>query len=319
MEFEISVIIPAYNVEDYIARAIQSALKQSQVREVIVINDGSTDNTQNILKLLQKDDNRIKILHHLGEVNRGRSVSRNLGLLNSKSNYIAFLDGDDFYLKNRFKKDIKIFKNDPDCDGVYNAVGFIYYNKELIKKSQQQELYGVKKTIPPDKLFKYLLNGKYGHFQIDGLTVKRSIFLKTGFFNNELVVSEDTDLFWKMALKGRLITGHISQPVAMRGIHNSNIFNRIDIYKKYRFKLYESLIFWGAKNNIPLSNIDQLMEVLWLLKHKDKLGMLKEIKYWIALFFVKPRILFSYLSLKYFPLVRRRKQLMTLLIKSKSL
>lgn len=315
----ISVIIPVYNVERFIKKAIQSALKQSEVREVIVVDDGSTDDTLNILKLLQKDDNRIKIFHHLGRVNRGRSASRNLGLLNASSNYIAFLDGDDYYLKNRFNKDIKIFKNDPNCDGVYNAVGFKYYTKQLIDKSQQQELYGVKKNIPPEKLFEYLLNGKYGHFQINGLTVKRSFFLKTGLFNNDLAVSEDTDLFWKMALKGKLITGHITQPVAIRGVHNNNIFNRTDVYKTYQYKLYESVIFWGAKNNIPLNSIDELMKMLWLLKHKDKLGIIKEIKYWTSLFFDKPRILFSYLSLKYFPLVRRRKQLLPFLNKSKTL
>ncbi len=99
------MIIPAYNCDKFIDKAINSALKQPEVTEVILVNDGSTDNTLKIVETLQKTSKKIKIYHHKNEVNKGRSASRNLGIKNAKGNYIAFLDADDYYLNNRFFND----------------------------------------------------------------------------------------------------------------------------------------------------------------------------------------------------------------------
>ena len=102
MEFLISVIIPVYNGEQFIEKAISSAIMQPEVAEVIVINDGSTDNTQEIIKNLQLESSKIKIYQHKNNENKGRSASRNLGVKKAFSKYLAFLDADDYYLKDRF-------------------------------------------------------------------------------------------------------------------------------------------------------------------------------------------------------------------------
>mgnify|MGYP003630548675 FL=1 len=123
MTFSISVIVPAYNVEQFIEKAIVSIIQQPEVSEILVINDGSTDKTLEIVEKLQKNDYKIKIFNHYNSINKGRSASRNLGIKNAKENYIAFLDADDFYLENRFANDKKIFDKNKYIDGVYNAVG----------------------------------------------------------------------------------------------------------------------------------------------------------------------------------------------------
>lgn len=309
MQFSISVIIPVYNGERFIEKAIVSALQQTEVSEVVVVNDGSIDATQEILEKLQSQNPIIKILRHKNKSNKGRSASRNLGVKNATENFIAFLDADDFYLINRFTSDKKIFQENEKCDGVYNAVGFHFYRDATIIEKERLKLNTVTQKIKPEELFEALISGKYGHFQIDGLTIKKSVFDTIGFFNESLMVAEDTDVFWKMALKCRLETGIIDQPVAMRGVHDANVFNREDLYKKYTIKMYESLIFWSSREQIPLNKIDILFKWVWILRHKEKNKLYIDIIYWAYLFRTNPKLLFSLLSVKYFPIIRLRKKL----------
>lgn len=306
---EVSVIIPVYNATAYIEKAINSALQQFEVKEVIVVNDGNTDDLLQLLEKLRQQDARIKIYHHPNQENRGRSASRNLGIKKATKNFIAFLDADDFYLMNRFESDKKIFQENKKIDGVYNAVGFHFYRDATIIEKESLILNTVTQKIKPEELFKALTSGRYGHFQIDGLTVKKSVFEAIGFFNESLMVAEDTDVFWKMALKCQLETGIILRPVAMRGVHDANVFNREDLYKKYRFKMFETLILWCSQEQIPLSKIDILFIWLWKLRFREKNNLIKDIIYWAYLFIPNPKLLFSILSIKYFPIIRLRKVL----------
>ena len=314
MQFSISVIIPVYDGQRFIKKAILSVLQQPQVTEIIVVNDGSLDGTQVILDELQLQNSKIKVYHHKDKLNKGRSASRNLGIQKATGNYIAFLDADDYYLENRFVNDIKVFQENKDCDGIYNAVGSHFYREVTQEETtwHQLELNTTKKGIEPDFLFDALISGKYGFFQIDGLTVKKTIFDKTGLFNENLVVSEDSDLFWKMALKTKLVGGILDKPIAKRGIHDSNIFDREDLYEIYVIKMYESLIFWSSRNRVSLSKVDTLLKWIWLLKFKQKNSLINDCNYWNSLFFNNPKLLFTYLSIKYFPIIRLRKELFQL-------
>lgn len=311
----VSVVIPVYNGERFVEKAILSALEQEEVKEVLIVNDGSTDNTERVVKKLATSLKNVRIFNHLDKKNKGRSASRNLGIVNAREDYIAFLDADDFYLSGRFKKDIEVFENYPECDGIYNAVGFHYYDDCKLGITKSGDLYTVNKDVEPKYLFEGLLHGKIGHFQIDGLTVKKSLFIKTGLFDENLSIAEDTDIFWKMSLKGILKTGEIKQPVAMRGVHDSNIFYRDDIYLKSRYKVYESILFWSTRNGISNKVIDGILKRIWIIKHKDNETIINETRYWLSLILPNPRILFTYLSIKYFPIVRRRKDIFSFFYK----
>lgn len=307
--FTLSVIIPVYNCERFIEKTIASVFVQPEVTEIIVVNDGSTDGTETLLDQLQKQNSILTIYHHHNKVNKGRSASRNLGIQKATGNYIAFLDADDYFLPNRFVNDVKVFQENENCDGVYNAVGFHFYRVATAQELQTHQLYTVNQKIKPDFLFEALLSGKYGHFQIDGLTVKKSVFDTIGLFNESLVVAEDTDVFWKMALKCQLETGLIDQPVAIRGIHDNNIFDQQDLYKKYIMKMYESVLFWSYKVKLPISKNDLLLKWIWLLRFKQNKTLFQDIQYWFFLFKNNKKLIFTYLMVKYFPIVRLRKKI----------
>lgn len=311
--FSLSVIIPVYNCERFIENTMASVIAQPEVTEIVIVNDGSTDGTGLLLDQLQLQNPILRIFHHQDKSNKGRSASRNLGIQKATGNYIAFLDADDYFLPNRFTNDIKVFQENDDCDGVYNAIGAHFYKEVGIVEYDRLGLYTVTEKIKSEELFETLFSGKKGHFSIDGLTLKKTVFDTIGFFNEALVVMEDTDVFWKMALKCNLLTGIIDQPVAMRGVHDSNVFDQTDLYKKNIIPLYESLLVWCSKNKIASNTIDILLKTIWIIKHKEKNKLFQDIGYWAKLFFPHPQLLFSILSIKYFPVIRLRKELFSFL------
>ena len=98
----LSVIIPVYNVEDYLNECLDSVINQTlEDIEIICIDDGSTDNSPNILKEYQKKDSRIKIIT---KENGGQATARNLGIKEAQGEYIAFVDSDDFIEPTMFEK-----------------------------------------------------------------------------------------------------------------------------------------------------------------------------------------------------------------------
>jgi glycosyltransferase involved in cell wall biosynthesis len=311
----ISVIIPVYNASSYIEKAIKSALFHNDVKEVIVVNDGSTDDSLVILKHLQKEDNRIQIFHHENNINKGRSASRNLALQKSTQPFIAFLDADDYFLTNRFDKDKELFDNDNSIQGVYNAIGVHFYRKFEKKEQKVLNLTTVTESIKPEELFSYLLNGKKGYFSIDGLTIKKIIIKKTGYFQEQLVVAEDTDWILKMVLSSKIVAGNITDAVAMRGVHEENSFNQDSLYKIHRQKMFESVLKWCFENNIKKTKIDLLLARLFFYRNKENYKLKEEIKYWAYLLKNNPKMIISLFSFKYCPIIRKRKQLFPILFR----
>ena len=306
MDFLVSVIVPVYNGEAFIKKAITSICQQPEVGEIIVINDGCTDKTQEILDELIMEYPIIKVYFHENKSNKGRSASRNLGIVRSTGEFIAFLDADDFYLKNRFKNDKKIFEENYECDGVYNAIGAHFYRETNSTEKRNLELTTITKEIEPEFLFDALLSGRYGHFSIDGLTVKRSVFEQVGYFNEDLSVSEDTELFYRLSLKCKLMGGIIDKPVAMRGVHNNNVFNRKELYSFQEIKMYEILYVWTSKEKFDLKTIERFLERIWIIRFQNNKSIMKNIFHWIVLVWKNPSTLFTYLTIKYFPLLRFR-------------
>jgi glycosyltransferase involved in cell wall biosynthesis len=312
---KISVIIPVYNAAAYIEKAVASALFHNEVKEVVLVNDGSTDDSLAILQRLQQSDDRIQIYHHENNENKGRSSSRNLALQKATQPFIAFLDADDFYLKNRFETDKRIFTQDRTVDGVYNAIGVHFYRAYSTEEHEELALTTVTEPIPPKELFDYLLNGKKGYFSIDGLTIKKEVLTKIGLFQEHLVVAEDTDWLLKMALTSKLVAGNITEPVAIRGVHDTNIFNQTEQYKVHNQKKYESVIHWSFQNNMEKSKIDSLLNWLFYFRYKEKYSLSTELKYWFYLLKSNPKLLTSFLAIKYCPIIRKRKQLFPILFR----
>ena len=96
--FKISIIIPAYNVGNYLENCLESIIKQTLSEiEILCIDDGSVDNTPEIIESYVS---RFKNFKAIQQENRGAGIARNLGILMASGEYVAFMDGDDFYPEN---------------------------------------------------------------------------------------------------------------------------------------------------------------------------------------------------------------------------
>lgn len=122
----ISIIIPIYNVEQYIYDAINSIINQTYKRlEIILVDDGSTDNSSKLCDKIAKTDERIIVIH---KNNGGLSSARNIGLNKTNGDYIYFLDGDDFVENNTIELLYKKIANKSNI-GIVSAPCFYSYNK----------------------------------------------------------------------------------------------------------------------------------------------------------------------------------------------
>lgn len=130
---KVSFIIPAYNVEKYITRCLDSVLMQEIDKEIIVINDGSTDSTLNILEDYARNNCCIRII---SKPNGGQSGARNIGIRNAKGEYLCFMDSDDFYLCD-FAGDFYNKCIDNNLDLVMGRYARVYENEKQIPEKYE--------------------------------------------------------------------------------------------------------------------------------------------------------------------------------------
>ena len=110
---KVSIVMPSYNRADYLPRAIDSVLNQTfQDYELVIVDDGSTDGTNQVLKEYQAKSNKIRVLTH--KVNRGVSAARNTGNENARGKYIAVLDSDDFFYPNYLENVVPFMEKNPE-------------------------------------------------------------------------------------------------------------------------------------------------------------------------------------------------------------
>lgn len=254
---KISVIIPAYNVEKYIEEAVRSAIGLPETGEVIVVDDGSNDSTADIVQFLQSDYDNLILLAHPENKNHGAGASRNLGIINANNDFISFLDGDDLYLENRFKKSLPILLTIPEADGVYEGTEAFFENEELEKEWTERhgsKIITMHKKIPSVEVLRYLTFGGNGHFSSNSILLRKSVFDRCGYFSEELLVGQDTDMWLRIASKCILLPGNIAEPVCLYRIHSDNRARKKTgkEYAKVRLDIFESLARWMDKEEIAL-------------------------------------------------------------------
>ena len=215
----VTVIIPVFNGALHIRNAIASVLSQS-VRdlELIVVDDGSTDNTVEVVKTIQ--DPRLRILQ---QPNQGASIARNKGIQESKGEYLSFLDADDFWVPNKLELQLHEINKEPSNLMVYGLI------QEFLDSSITGE-----DTIKP-----------YGNLQTGYssiiLLIRKSDFLKAGFFDQRWAVAEFIDWYDRAKAIG-LKDVVIQENLAFRRIHKGNVdrLRRTNV-KQYVAVLKESL------------------------------------------------------------------------------
>lgn len=199
--FLVSVIIPAYNCQSYLAEAIDSVLAQTyQPIEIIVINDGSTDDTETVANQFVP---KIRYFH---QPNRGLGATRNKGIQLARGDFLAFLDADDVWVADKLEQQLKLFDEDSNLDMAFG------YAKQFFSPELEEEL-KTKLTHAGEILPGYFAGT---------LVIKRMSFLKVGFFETDWRVGEFIDWYTK-AQEQKLKSAILPQVVMKRRIHDANM------------------------------------------------------------------------------------------------
>lgn len=259
--FQVSVIIPVYNAEKFVARAVESALAQPETAEVILVEDASPDQALKVCRYLEKQyAGKVRLFRHPDGTNHGAGPSRNLGISKARFPFIAFLDADDYYLPGRFKKDAELLQADPSLDGVYNALGTDFVDDHgrhwWDAGPKRPTLTTIWDPPPPEDLFVEMsLVGSRGLFSFNTATFRRRVFEIAGLFS-DLRLSQDTLLRMQIAAVCRLAGGQTHEPVAMRGVHAHNRIQYPERMLEAQRDVFEALMEWAP--TAPLTQHQRL-------------------------------------------------------------
>ncbi len=187
-----SIIIPTYNRAKFIKETIQSVLDQTiRDLEVIIVDDGSTDETNSIVENLSKNDNRIKYFYRK---NCGRpSIPRNLGFKNSTGEYLAFLDSDDIWLPQKLEKQIYVFESDKSGKLGFLDCGHIIIDENGIEMKRYYSFHNYRGDIFQELLRNNLI------LTPGSILIKRTVLDAVGLFDERFKCMDDWDMWLRIS------------------------------------------------------------------------------------------------------------------------
>lgn len=236
---EVSVVMSAFNSEEFISESINSILNQDfKDFEFIIINDGSTDKTLSIINKYQKIDNRIKVIN---QKNFGLTKSLNNAVSIAKSNFIARIDADDISLPSRLSTQLKHLKSNSN-------LGFVFSNFIFIDKSGNK----IQKKIISTNSYQVRYNLLKGINNIAHSSVmfRKDLFFEIGKYRNRFKKSQDIDLWIRMTDKYEF-SNVGSEPLILIRNHDNQISrNENDIFK------YISILSYLMRKNLRQDPLD---------------------------------------------------------------
>jgi glycosyltransferase involved in cell wall biosynthesis len=244
----VSVIIPNYNYANYLREAIESVLSQTYTNiEIIVVDDGSKDNSAEVL---QEFGDKITVIF---QQNAGVSVARNNGVANSKGEFIAFLDADDVWLAEKIEKQVKLFSADEMLGLVHVGVQDIDANGNNL----DIHLDGLSGEVSHEILLlerAVVLGGG------SGLMITKKSFDEVGGFDLRLSTSADWDLFYQISSLYQV--GFIEEILLKYRIHGSNMHGNIPRMEREMLLGFEKAFATEKHQKIKRESYGNLYQIL---------------------------------------------------------
>lgn len=199
----VSVIIPTYNRAHLVSRAIESVLNQTyQDFEIIVVDDGSMDDTEEIVRSFKNE--RIRYIRH--DKNKGEAAARNTGIKAAEGEYIAFQDSDDEWIPEKLEKQTKVF------EGASSRLGIVYTSMYQIDKEGRKQDFKTPTIMPEDGLvYRRALDYQLLNIGIGTAVMRRTCFNTAGLFDERLLYFVDLEFFIRAAK--HFYFYHINEPL----------------------------------------------------------------------------------------------------------
>lgn len=245
----VSIVIPTHNRSELLKRSVRSVLKQTYTDfEIIVISDGSTDNTDIVMEDLCKTDARIHFISY--KPSRGGNTARNIGIKESAGKYIAFLDDDDEWLPCKLEKQLRIFESNDEIGLIYTGLNAIYVDEKVKYRIHHSDRGDLSREI--------LKGNMIG--STTTVVMRAEIFKSVGEFDENLFACQDYDL-WIRACQITKV-GVVEEPCAnyynykVSGQISCNVAKNEEAYKYINAK-YAPLFSQLAKKEIDKMKVDQ--------------------------------------------------------------
>ncbi|MCH2043273.1 MAG: glycosyltransferase [Saprospiraceae bacterium] len=223
----VSIIIPAYKAARYIEETIRSVFTQThQHLEIIVVDDGSPDNQEEVIQKLIQEDSRLQ---YVKQTNAGVASARNHGFKLSKGTYLAFLDADDVWLPENLEKKLAKFTSD-------TALGLVHSDMAIMDEHSVRT--GETKQGKEGYLLEDLLawNGTCVPTP-SSILVKREVIEKVGGFDLELSNAADQEFFFRVANKYKI--GRVPEVTWQYRVHSNNMHSNIALMEKDELIAYK--------------------------------------------------------------------------------
>lgn len=280
---KISIIVPVYGVEQYIAKCLSSIKNQTFTNfECLIIDDGSPDKSIPIAKELVGNDPRFIFLE---KENGGLSSARNMGLDHATGDYIVFLDSDDYIDKETFEKCTIPIKNDPSIDVIIFGINWVTPSGKLIKKtiSDVKKYYNKKDFLLIENSIDVIVCNKI---------YKKDIFNSLRF--TEDIIHEDNDFTYrsiyqkKLHLINEYLYFYVQREGSITKVYNKNLYRSLtviysgyekfyreylisqNIKKSYLDKAYITILFISPLLQIARYSINYKKDVKFLLSKLDR-------------------------------------------------
>ena len=251
----VSIVLPTYNCAAFLPHSIGSILAQIyNSYEIIVVDDGSTDNTKEVLYPFMQ---RIKYI--LLEQNKGLPTARNIGILSAHGKYIAFIDADDLWLPEKLQTDIEYFETHPEVSMVYSKHLNIDQNGRMLDEASQ-------KRLPSGNIFTQLFS-EQNFIITSSVVVRKEIFETTGLFYEQLSNCQDWDMWLRIAFYFKV--GGINTPL-VKYRHNPHSLskNRNNVLKYQKMVIDKIYSNFKDKEN----GINEKLYKKRLASHYAKVG-----------------------------------------------
>jgi glycosyltransferase involved in cell wall biosynthesis len=222
----VSVIIPSYNYAKFVPDAVESVLAQTySTLEVIVVDDGSTDDTQEVLK--NRFGDRIRILY---QENKGLPAARNTGIRNATGEFVALLDADDWWLPTKLEKQMAVMEREPAVGVVY--CGSLRVNLETGSSYETPCRPDVRGDVRQKLLYSNCVAGS-----ASAALIRRELFDKAGLFDETLKSAEDWDMWIRLSRHTHF--DFVPELLIRYRLHNCQMSSKLTTMHRYQIQVME--------------------------------------------------------------------------------
>jgi len=261
---KVSVIVPCYNYGKFIPETLESVFEQTYENwECIVVDDGSTDNTNDVISAFINKDRRFRYIY---QGNKGLSSARNTGIKEAKGEFVQFLDADDLIERRKFECQVKYFIEHPEVDIVYGDVRYFFTDKphERLFSVDGRKISWMPKISGRGKyIVKQLIEDNI--MVVSSPLVRRNVINICGLFNEDLKASEDWEYWIRCALYDFNFT-YFESPETFTLIryHSSNMSKDRFVMLDAKLQMHYNLDVLLTDNDLKTANAKEIGRVDFL-------------------------------------------------------